>query len=121
LSDETISTKNYISIFHQLFFVSYFNELSTSEQALKYLLNPSYVNGLVAGLPNDINVAHKFGERFIDDDSNVIQLHDCGIVYFPGNPYSICVMTQGHDLRELEDVIAEISKKVYTEFNSRKR
>jgi hypothetical protein len=48
------------------------------------------------------------------------QLHDCGIVYFPDNPYIICVMTRGDDVNELAPVVAHISKMVYDEFESRR-
>jgi hypothetical protein len=42
------------------------------------------------------------------------QLHDCGIVYAPGKPYLICIMTRGSDFKRLSPVIAQISKQVYT-------
>jgi len=42
-----------------------------------------------------------------------VQLHDCGIVYYPQRPYVICVMTKGRDLDVLKNVIKGISEIVY--------
>lgn len=117
--DETITVKSYGSIFIQLFNSSYFSQKETSEEALDFLVDTDFKEGLVAGLPPYISVAHKFGERF-DSDSGAKQLHDCGIVYYPKNPYLLCVMTRGNDMEKLKKVISDISEMTYKEFNSRK-
>lgn len=119
LLDNTISVKSYGSIFVQLYNSSYFSRQESSQEVLATLADIDWVYGLNAGLPEDIEVAHKFGER-INPDKNLDQLHDCGIVYYPDNPYLLCVMTRGNDLNNLDEVIAEISKMVYEEFDSRK-
>jgi hypothetical protein len=67
----------------------------------------------------NIPVAHKFGER-TGFAGGVKQLHDCGIVYYPKNPYLLCIMTRGTDFTKLESTIAAVSKMVYQEFDSRK-
>ncbi len=118
LFDETVSTRSYASIFHQLFHSSYFSHLETSQKALEYLIDADFRDGLVAGVPEHVKVAHKFGER-IDEETQAVQLHDCGIIYFQDNPYSLCIMTRGDDIDDLKSVIAEISKRVYEEFESR--
>jgi hypothetical protein len=41
------------------------------------------------------------------------QLQDCGIVYFPGRPYLLCVMAKGAKLGELEKFIKAVSRLVY--------
>lgn len=117
--DETITVKSYGSIFTQLFNSSYFSQKETSEEALDFLLDTDFKEGLVAGLPPYVDVAHKFGERF-SKDNDIKQLHDCGIVYYPGNPYLLCVMTRGNDMEKLKQIIGEISKMTYEEFNSRR-
>jgi hypothetical protein len=68
----------------------------------------------VAGVPPEIVVSHKFGERHFEGDVEIEQLHDCGIVYKPNHPYMLCIMTRGHDVRTLAPVIAQISKMVYS-------
>lgn len=115
--NETITVKMYSSLFRLLFNASF---LSTelSNKALDLLSQSEYNNGLVAGVPNGTKVAHKFGEG---GSGNTVQLHDCGIVYFPGNPYSLCVMTRGTSYQKLEHIIADVSRLVYEEMESRKQ
>jgi hypothetical protein len=64
-----------------------------------------------------VKVAHKYGERGIYEDTQLtgIELHDCGIVYAPGSPYYLCVMTRGKDTSKLAKVIASISAAVYAD------
>lgn len=119
LLDNTISVKSYGSIFVQLFNSSYFNKQDISDEVLTMLTEVDWNNGINKGVPANIEVAHKFGERFGFKD-NIVQLHDCGIVYYPQNPYLLCVMTRGYDFGELANVIAEISKILYEEVDSRK-
>lgn len=117
--DDAISVKSYAGIFTQLFNSSYFSRKETSERALDLLVDTDFTEGLVAGIPPGIHVAHKFGERY-DGDIGLRQLHDCGIIYYPQNPYLLCVMTKGDNIAELKKVIADISRMVYEEFNSRR-
>lgn len=119
LQDQTISTKLYSSIFTQLFHASYLRERSSSEWALHLMAESTFEDGLRAGVPDLVEVADKFGERYGFDDG-LKQLHDCGIVYFPENPYLLCVMTRGQDIEKLKTVIAGISSLVYQEFEARK-
>lgn len=117
--DETLSVKGYASIFLQLYHGSYLRKIESSEKALDYLTHVDFKNGLVAGVPAGIPVAHKFGEREGFEDG-IKQLHDCGIVYYPENPYLLCIMTRGKDTGKLQETISTISDIVYREFNSRK-
>lgn len=117
--ENTISVKSYGSIFVQLYNSSYFNQKKTSDEVLSLLTQIDWKDGINAGLPEGIVVAHKFGER-ANLDNNLDQLHDCGIVYYPNNPYMLCVMTRGNNFNELSETIKEISKMVYEEFDSRK-
>ncbi len=108
-----MSVKSYSSCFRILFNASYLGR-EMSEKALETLAQPEYRKGLVAGVPEGTVVAHKFGERaFLDNDKK--QLHDCGIVYYPDNPYLLCIMTRGADFDRLEETIRDISKLVYEE------
>lgn len=117
-TEDTISVKAYASIFRQLYNSSYLsNEMS--EKALNILSSSKYNNGLAANLPPNIKVSHKFGERE-GFSENTKQLHDCGIIYYPGNPYLLCIMTTGDNFENLEEVIGKISEKVYIEVDSRK-
>jgi beta-lactamase class A len=117
--DQTISVKAYASIFIQLFHVSFLQDQDLSEKALALLAESEFDAGLSAGVPAGTVVADKFGER-TNFDGELKQLHDCGIIYFPGNPYALCVMTRGNDIEKLPPIIAAISKMVYEEFEARR-
>lgn len=118
--DTLIRVKDIASFYRVLFNASYLNR-ENSEKALSILSNSTYGNGLVAGIPKDISVAHKFGERFSSGvlfksgliPEGDVQLHDCGIIYYPGKPYILCILTRGDNFKEQENVISEISKFVY--------
>ena len=115
--NDFMTIKDYSSFFRILFNASYLS-VPLSNKALALLTSIQFNQGISAGLTPDIVVAHKFGERTYTDD-NSKQLHDCGIVYFPNNPYMLCVMTKGKDFEMLASVIRDISKKVLDEIKIR--
>jgi beta-lactamase class A len=114
--NDFVSVREYSSMFRLLFNATYLSK-EKSNQLLGMMSKSKYADGLVAGVPATIKVAHKFGERAFDN-STTRQLHDCGIVYFPGSPYLLCVMTRGDDFNELKTVISDISGIVYTKMNT---
>ena len=86
-----------------------------SEKALKLLTEPD-IPGIRAGVPTTITVAQKFGERSVYDTNNNLtdrELHDCGIVYKPGSPYLLCVMSRGKDFDTMAKNISDLSALVY--------
>ncbi len=115
-SVDFMSAKKYSYFFRVLYNGSYLTR-EFSDHALQILSKTDYVNGIVAGLPQSITVAHKFGEReIVNDDSSpgFKELHDCGIVY-TANPYLLCIMTKGSNYGDLANTIKEISAAVYSE------
>lgn len=123
--DLLIRVKDMGAFFRVLFNASYLNR-ENSELALSILSNTSYRSGIVAGVKDNILVSHKFGERFSSDTllgkgillDEDIQLHDCGIVYYPNKPYILCIMTRGNDFKKQESAISEISKFVYNQVSN---
>lgn len=111
-NDDFLSVKEYSSFFRILYNASYLDK-DMSEKALYLLSKVRFNDGLPARLPKDIVIAHKFGERGYLD-SPMKQLHDCGIIYLPGKPYLLCVMTKGEGFDTLVNVIADISEIVYS-------
>lgn len=109
-----ISALDYASFFRVLFNASYLNE-EMSNLALKILNNADFNKGIVLGVPSNVPVAQKFGELTTEDYK---QFHDCGIVYYPGYPYLLCVMTSGDDYEDLASLIGEISRQTYDEVDS---
>lgn len=107
-----LSVKQYATFFRILYNSTFLNK-QMSEYALWLLSNTTFNDGIKAGIPDSVKVSHKFGERFFLN-TNMKQLHDCGIIYKYNTPYLLCVMTKGSDLKKMEQVIAGISKIVYT-------
>jgi len=106
-----ITVKDYSSFFRILFNASYLNQ-KMSEKALNILSQTQYSKGLVAGIPTNTSISHKFGERqFLP--SREKQLHDCGIVYLTKKPYLLCVMSRSSDFNQSAGFIKEVSKTVY--------
>lgn len=114
-----MTVKEYASFFRILYNATYLNK-DMSEKALELLASTEYDNGLAAGIPSEIRIANKFGERNIADnyEPNRKQLHDCGIVYHPTKPYLICVMTKGSNLDSQQTPIKELSELVYKKVNT---
>ena len=115
--ETTLSVRGYAALFRILYNVSYL-DAKHSELALEWLAASTFEDGLVAGVPEGVVVAHKFGERLRDTGEN--ELHDCGIVYYPENPYLLCVMTRGNAWDAQTRLIADISRVVYEEVDSRR-
>ncbi len=109
-----LTVKQY-SIFFRILFNASFLSRTHSEYALKLLSDTSFVDGLRASMPESITIAHKFGERKTRADLQ--QFHDCGIVYYPGHPYLICVMTRGNDVKSLITAIKDTSLFVYNKID----
>ncbi len=77
-------------------------------------------------MPPDIPSSNKFGERTVETKNTTTgmttvdyrELHDCGIIYYPRNPYLLCIMTKGQDFAKLSKIISDISSMVYNEIDS---
>lgn len=110
VKEDFLSVKDYASFFRILYNASYLNR-QMSEKALEILTQTDFSDGILAGLPSGIKVAHKFGER--RDPYDLVQLHECAIVYYNRSPYLLAVMARGYDVDRLKDIIRGISKIVY--------
>ncbi len=103
--DYVMTIDDYATFFRVLFNGSYLSK-EMSNRAL-YLLSQSYFRGgIVAGVPAGVAVSHKFGERDTDRER---QFHDCGIVYYPGRPYLLCIMSRGGEMADLVSSVQDIS------------
>lgn len=107
-----VSVRSYSSIFRILYNSSYLSR-ENSQYLLELLSKTQFKDGLVAGLPKGIQVSHKFGVKNAEKQEHDFQLHDCGIVYAPDQPYLACIMTKGNNTDELKSTISEISKTIY--------
>lgn len=128
--DNNLSIDDYITpyqlslFFRTLYNATYLNS-KYSEKALKLLSEVDYKNALVAGVPSGTTIAHKFGTGTVEQlgAPALGELHDCGIVYHPQNPYILCVMTksQSLDIKRVEKVISNISSEAYKSASSNYR
>ena len=120
-SSDVDTAQEYSHLFRVLYNATYLNP-SDSEKALELLSNTTFTEGLVAGVPPEIVVSHKFGERTITPPGSSTpssrELHDCGIVYYPGHPYFLCVMTRGTDFPTLAGIIQSVSQQVWKNIDS---
>ncbi len=112
-----ISSRKYANFLRILYGSSYLNE-EHSELILSILAKSTFVDGVRAGIPGNINVAHKFGvyefnEKINNVDTLTVQLHDCGVVYHAAKPYIFCLMTKGKSDEAMFRVISTVSRMVY--------
>lgn len=112
--DAWIRLNDYAAIFRILYNSTYL-EREYSNGSLQLLSNCRFKDGLVAGVDPGIVVAHKFGER---RTGTLNQFHDCGIVYAPGRPYMLCIMTRGQKMEPLISTVAQISRLVFDEIRN---
>lgn len=113
--EDYMTVKGYAGLYRILYNASYIDR-DLSEKALELLSRTDFDEGLVAGVPKDITISHKFGERELGNGTK--QLHDCGIVYLRSNPYLLCVMTRGESFENLKNVIKGISSTTFNYINS---
>lgn len=113
-----VTTRDIARFLLVLYNASYLSP-ENSEEALQILSKAVFKDGIVGGVPSNIVVSHKYGEReLIQGDSMLkIELHDCGIVYHPKTPYILCIMTKGGNLNSEKLQIQKISKKIYDAVN----
>lgn len=113
-TSDSLSAKSY-SIFFRVLFNGTYLSPTFSEAALELLSRPEFRAGLVAGLPKETAIAHKFGRRVFYNGTipEREELHDCGNVYLKDQPYFLCVMTEGRDDTTLASIIASFSTTVY--------
>jgi beta-lactamase class A len=108
-----ISAKDYSLFMKVLYNASYLSNRD-SEFCTELLSHCNFKEGLMAGIPADSQVAHKFGEGGPSDNPH---LSESGIVFINGHTYLLTVMTKGHDMRELPAVIRDVSNVVYSRIN----
>jgi beta-lactamase class A len=114
--DDVITVKDYASFFRILYNAAYLNQ-DYSEKSLSLLAQSAFKGGLAAGVPDNVVVADKFGERELIEGNYKEQFHDCGIVYYPKYPYLLCVMSRGDDRDTLVRTVKDVSHIIYEEIS----
>lgn len=111
-ADVLVSPRGYTRLFKSLYFSTYLPS-KLSEKALGVSTDTKMENLLSAGVPYEIQVAHKYGER----PNNI---SDCGIIYHPKNPYFLCIMIRDMEIAKAKELMVNLSKIVYNYYSSKK-
>lgn len=106
----SVTPRGYTRMFKSLYFSTFLSP-ELSEKALDITTDTREEDLISAGVPPEIQVAHKFG--LVSNG-----LHDCGIVYHPKNPYFLCVMNKNMEIQKSRELIAGISRDVFDFVNS---
>jgi beta-lactamase class A len=104
-----ITAREFSVFMRALYNGTYLND-ENSEIATKLLSQCDFKEGMLAGLPANTKVAHKFGESGTPQEQ---QLSESAIIYLNDNPYAITIMTKGKDYKQLPKIIKEISNAAY--------
>ncbi len=118
--DDVVTLGSYASFFRVLYNASYLSK-KMSEKALRYLSRSALKDGIVAGIPSNVDCAIAFGERTMqpkagsDGERAAMQFHEFGIVYYPGRPYLMGVMARGEDPGRVTNAMREVTTLIYDE------
>jgi beta-lactamase class A len=104
---QDINLKILSNMFLALYNADYVN-IENSNKILSFLASSPFNEKIVAGVPEDILVAHKIGIAAGKDTFS-----DCGIIYAPNRHYLLCLGSNGKDEKSANKFMAEISKVVY--------
>lgn len=104
---ERINLKTLSNMFLSLYNATY-NSVDDSNKILEFLSATPFKDKIVAGVPEDIVVAHKIGIA-----SNNETFSDCGIVYAPNRHYILCLGSNGGDEKAANAFMRDISQAAY--------
>lgn len=108
---QTVTPRGYSRVFKSLYFSTFLSP-AFSEKLLDMTTDTQVESLISTGVPPEIQVAHKYGER---PDG----ITDCGIVYEERNPYLLCLMTHDMELSKAKSLIASVSKIIFNFVHSR--
>ncbi len=117
--DDSLSLSSFASFYRVLYNASYLPE-DLSEKALRYLSRSTFRDGMASGIPSNVEIAGKHGERTFEtkvkgEDVTLYQLHEFGIIYYPNRPFLLGIMARGDDIDRLTKVSRDITRLVYEE------
>lgn len=99
-----ISARDYSSILKCLYLSCYLHR-NDSQDILRQLSEATDYGRIASGIPTQVTVAHKVGVYGDEIQS------DCGIVYIPNRPYTICIMlrTNPNDAAKHMQMISKLA------------
>ena len=99
-----------ISKFLRILYNSTFLDNNSSEYGMSLLTQCRFNDGIKAGIPASVTIAHKFGEA---GPTEMRELHETAIVFLNKSPYLLTIMTKGKDIHEQATLIKQISEMTY--------
>ncbi|MEK7497780.1 MAG: serine hydrolase [Patescibacteria group bacterium] len=78
-----------------------------SDEILSYLKQSKFDSWLVAGIPQGVEIAHKYGRE-------IGVVNDAGIIYSP-RPYILVILSKEVNEKEADSIFPELSKLFYDE------
>jgi beta-lactamase class A len=120
--DDSLSMNAFAAFYRVLFNASYLSE-EMSEKALRYLSKSVFRDGMSSGIPPNIEIASKYGQRSMTvevdgEEKEVTQVHEFGIIYHPNRPFLLGIMARGDDFEKLVKAIRDITRLVYNEVDT---
>ncbi len=104
-----LSPKAMSTLFSSLYFSTVL-EPENSEYLLSLLTDTVFDVNQVANIPDDVTIAHKFGETYY---GNFRYFHDCGIMYINESRIFYCIMTKGLSGEDAAETSGVIVNEVY--------
>jgi len=109
-AEPSISPRSLAALFRILYNSSFFSR-PVSELGLGLLTRSEFPQGLKKYTPAGTIVATKYG-IYVGDlhGPSTIQVHECGLIYHPNEPITICIMTSSRrqGQAELIEIVARI-------------
>jgi len=104
--EDNTTTAEDINLFFTKLYQGKILSAEYKEKMLSDLTNTIYETEIPAGVPEGIRVAHKVG--YLED-----VVSDAGIIYFPGNPYVLVIMSDQTNFEEAKRNLPEIVNELY--------
>lgn len=114
-TQDFIPLKQYALFFRLLYNATYLNR-EYSEKALGVLIKTNDSVSLGSRVSRNVPLADMEGARsFTKDGKKRYEMYDCGIFYYPGHPYLLCVAVKGSSLADVGSFIGEVGIRSYTD------
>jgi beta-lactamase class A len=119
-SNDYISAKQNTLFYRILYNATYLNR-EDSEKVLEILSQSDIGSGATRYIPKGIDVAHRHPpiQETTQNNIQTVQTGDCGIVYYPGHPYLLCVMAVAKNKDQLENFLGKVGEFVYHDISNR--
>ncbi|MBS3097128.1 serine hydrolase, partial [Candidatus Woesearchaeota archaeon] len=104
-----LSPKAMSTLFSSLYFSTVL-EPENSERLLSLLSDSAFDVKKAANIPNEVAIAHKFGETYY---VGYRYFHDCGIMYIDETRMFYCIMTKELNEKQATEAIGWIVNETY--------